>query len=308
MAKTKIIQTLILGAGVSHDYGYPLGSGLIKDVHDLIEERAAEYSDVPVRAENLKKIGVSLRKIDGDSIDMFMKIRPEYHAVVTGMIGDVLMRREDHGEFYSFPTENHPYKLLFREMQEYGFENFRLISFNYDRSLEEYFAGRLEETLKVSRVDEKLISEMEKLKIEHIHGRLPLVPGEPNPKNQPVARYNPDRRDWDFFTHGQKNFTGFYEDKAVNETALQYIKESHRIFFLGFSFSPENMAILGYDFKKNPDGKHFAGTSLGVRPIPLSKIDEMFGGPRRINLKPKRVVGLFSDNYSLGSPWIRPVP
>lgn len=73
-------------------------------------------------------------------------------------------------------NKNHLYKHLFINIPEEKYREYNVISYNYDRSFEFYFSRALARDNDCSL--EEAFQRFEELKMVHIHGRLPALPGE----------------------------------------------------------------------------------------------------------------------------------
>ncbi|MEQ1723234.1 MAG: hypothetical protein ABL930_08655, partial [Pseudobdellovibrio sp.] len=91
-----MITTLILGAGISQDFGYPSGLQLI----DLIKQKLDDNLEIEILSD--------LQAYNGDSIDAFIGDHPEYAPYLKSIIGEIIYSKEDinalfrPNSFYSF--------------------------------------------------------------------------------------------------------------------------------------------------------------------------------------------------------------
>jgi len=155
-----MVTTLVFGAGVSQPYGYPSGQQLVSDIKKKLSG-SKEYKD--------KQFLEALNNLNPYSIDSFLKDMPEFELPGKATIAEILFEAEDESKL-SISADKNFYQLLFNKMTLEKYSNFRIISFNYDRSFEFYFARALTTLFKCSLKEafEKLTA----LKIEHVHGRL----------------------------------------------------------------------------------------------------------------------------------------
>ena len=142
--------TFILGAGVSLDYGYPLGEGLY--THILNRSSLNFISNKEEQFEEIEKItgfGINLitrfhdtlERADNFAIDEFLRI----HSKEFGNAGKFYIAWAilEHERDFKPPSETSPYKHIFKkfvtnpnELRRGG--NLTFLTFNYDLSLERY--------------------------------------------------------------------------------------------------------------------------------------------------------------------------
>lgn len=256
-----MITTLVLGAGMSKAYGYPLGSELLTQVKGVLENDKNRNREMAGLLHGLNHLGV-------ESLDEYMEENEASRPVIKAIIAELLLKCE-HADHLIWPVAESPYHLLVRGIHPDRFKDFRIVNFNYDRILPAIFVQSLMTRFKC---DEKKAHEMLKaLKIIHPHGRLLNLPGEagfpsqhhPNGFSYGVfleqfrATSNHSDRDfvpWHWEWHrsiiaqAQYSLRTCTENKAVCGEAQNAIVQADRVIFLGFGFHGPNMAVLGYPF------------------------------------------------------------
>lgn len=135
---------LILGAGASIDYGFPLGRGL----RDLVcrvpgTAGASAITDAGYDPEELNEFVDILRHSGYTSVDWFLEDRPEFISIGKAAIAAALIPFENPDRL--FPPDapaNHWYELLLNTMDSprgsFTENRLSIVTFNYDRSLEYY--------------------------------------------------------------------------------------------------------------------------------------------------------------------------
>ena len=256
--------TLILGAGVSKDYGYPLGGEFLQDIKVKLKK---------INHREGKEFLKDLEITQPYSIDSFLNDRREnydYDIIAKQIIGEILLEKED--KKYFNDKRHHLYQHFFHKMKEKEFNQFNVISFNYDRSLEYFFY------LVLSRLkNNELTRKFKEMKIIHIYGRLPYLEEEDevlyrqNKKIYSLSNYGGYKNmiengtlEWMGNTykirsdHKQQSLSYARDysssalavcspDKEIHEEARELIKNSERVIFLGFGYHELNMKILGFD-------------------------------------------------------------
>ncbi len=310
----------IFGAGVSSPYGYPDGKRLIEAIKEKLEGKS-KYNQEQAFYDDL---------VDGGSysIDSFLRDRPEYASIGKALIAEILSELEDPDQFNRVDFKLDFYRFLFDHYRNENFKDFDVITFNYDRSFEFYFARAIKAATGCAEVEafNQLYS---KTKIVHMHGRLGLLPSEPiqpgvgnertsygalserlsvfsGPRvtiignqrtNYDEARDKVLRPTWD---EGIQNFRTPYENHQANEDAKALISNANRIFFLGYSYQDLNMKALGFDFSLNCYEIKIVGTCMHLGGIPMRRIEARY--PAINKLFPVTCVGLFEEYVSLTDP------
>jgi hypothetical protein len=266
---------LIVGAGASVPYGYPTGYALREELCDRYE------------LGNLKNIGIHSTEIELfchhfeasqlNSIDAFLAKRgddrignsnggfnPAYRGFGTYAdcgklaIADQLMRCESIESLIKSKEDHwlqYLWNLMVGDVPTAEFQNnqLKIISFNYDRVIEQYFQTVLENSY---GIDYKEASKLRKaIEIVHVYGNL---------------------QDLDVRAYGAKpaNLTDVAacirvipEDREANDVQFEKAKEmiawADKICFIGFGFDVTNMRRLGF-----PDhdlaGKKMDSTRYGM--------------------------------------------
>lgn len=133
------------------------------------------------------------------------------------------------------------------------FTNLRFITFNYDRTLEQFFTLALTRFCKAP--PEQVAEFIRELPILHVYGSLGKLSGA-----QDLCPYGPNLHQ--IFDASKRDLT-FSESLAENiRTEIQeYFGWANRIVFLGFSYANVNMDL----FPQMPDSnKKVFGTSMGM--------------------------------------------
>lgn len=288
---------LILGAGFSKPYGYPLGSKLVEDIikKDL-------YSNNP----DERKLSEDLKYHGATSIDRFLSENPQHLEVGRRKIISAIHEAEKTSLHTVINSDEDIIRLLLNEVDHSKFEKLRIITFNYDRLLEWRILKKLRTSL--SAFDAQKV--FSKLMILHIHGRMPTL-SELESTPEKVFNYNYglentpiEHKKWvlEKLENYAESFNTIYTaDSKPDEFAVDSIKWAKRVFFLGFAYDSLNMAKLGinvdgitYDW----EGKYVAGTAQGIRSIQLNQIQTSypFLKERLIDTNAKN---FFVDHFSL---------
>lgn len=176
------------------------------------------------------------------------------------------------------------------------------ITFNYDRSLEQFlyeslynsFVEVLDDRIvqyfkksKISPVTEQIAPQnrellmellLKQLKILHVYGQIaPLKWQNPND----YVDYKPQPSE-SLLQHTANNIRTIYEEKQNPELteAQNLLKQAERIFFLGFGYAPENMEVLRLPESIPPNCKVY-GTAFGLIEEEIKRIYTNVHGGRK---------------------------
>lgn len=286
---------LVLGAGASFPYGFPVGKRLIENIVDGL--RGADLLAQPFPPPKVTA-GVLVKYLEWcrhsfaemasfkrelveagpRSIDVFLANRDEFMEIGKRAIAATLISCEQPEKLKAIDTESPPasgkctwYQYLFEQMdrseEEFETAPLKIITFNYDRSLEYFLFDKLKAHFGVS--DERAIELIQTKPILHIHGQLGrplfLAQAEDSRNFTPATWANRGVRGYDQEVHSGKaimacaDMMAIIPDKGnkgdVLEEAWHLIAEARILCFLGFAYHPENVKLLEVD-------KHFKGPRL----------------------------------------------
>ena len=241
---------LILGAGASSHLGYPLGSELKQQICELLNPRriraatprCPQINDRP--EEELTDFHRRLANSGWDSIDAFLAANPDLVSLGKIAIVAVLVKQEIFKNLM-WPNSVGWYDDLFKAMMtptlaELSQNQLSVITFNYDRSLEEFLAIRIRHHYNVS--PQQAMDAVCQLQIIHpngIMGRYPDIP------------YNAT---WDQMEERVDSVKVVHEleereDNFCNAefgAAHEALTRARFVYFLGFGFHDDNMRRLKF--------------------------------------------------------------
>jgi hypothetical protein len=286
---------LVLGAGASVPYGFPTDNELAKQVCSVagasytrnwcdgfIEhlkgaapEEAASWSNLSQRMADLQN---ALQVARPCSIDKFLEGRPDLADVGRLAISTVLLRAE--GDFkprlWSDVTEGHWYDLLksrmFGPLEEFARNKIRIITFNYERSLEFYLFTSLRPHYGPDVPDDKYYETMHRIPLLHVYGSLGPLPWQPSDGAIPYGT-----RDYGETLRASKGILIFREgsgDEAQQnlEKAKEWLQWADRILFLGFGFREDNVERLALAGVLKPRQK-ISGTCYGLGQTDRNRVE-----------------------------------
>lgn len=172
MIKPKTV--LILGAGASQPYGFPLGNELRKNILAfLLSHGSQEYRLLRARGYNDDYMNAFRRDLNDaqhETIDDFLTDRPTYRTIGNDAIATALMSCENHEFMFS---SRDWYPKLFDVI---GFKNETslisgIITLNYDRSVEHFLSHTIGARYE-GETKKNAYNKLSSLPILHLHGVL----------------------------------------------------------------------------------------------------------------------------------------
>lgn len=137
------------------------------------------------------------------------------------------------------------YLLDARSNNELREQNLRIITFNYDKSVEYYFDKKMS-----SSEIHKDFSWRDAIEIKHVYGQVELEEVKRNNLSQDMNSLF----GWNIFNQMENiRLIGERKNSSDLETMKKWIKDASKVFILGFGYSQDNMDVLGLtDFLKSP--------------------------------------------------------
>jgi hypothetical protein len=244
--------TLVLGAGASRPYGFPSGSELVEQALLLkpelrTVEDTARVGNLGVTIEEFTEFRDALRRSLVTSIDVFLETRRDYMRVGKRVIAGLLLPQENpdsirvnvEGGWYDYLAD----LLHAPTVEEWKRNKLKIVTFNYDRSLEFALWGTL--CYRYSLSSEAALEALASIPIVHVYGTLGRF--------APGASVNSDSRQYsplatsDAIAGAAEKITILHEsqdDSPDFRRAHELLRSSQTIIFLGFGYHPMNVRRL----------------------------------------------------------------
>lgn len=285
--------TFILGAGASVPYGYPTGFELRNDIIDKFPSRykrllsdgrvdEIEAEDMVNRASEMVE---KFRDSTNPSIDLWLSRNPEYADLGKIAIALSILECEKQGKINTaiMAGSQDWFSTLFAKMTEVlrapgDAESFSenavvFVTFSYDRSLEHLLYQALTNSFNTVRPAEigKMLG---KLMICHVYGQVDSLPwqGGSRPYGSDCTYYGTQKTVEGIKIIGERT-------DADLQDAKSRIHGSERVFFLGFSYAPENLSTLEFTTFLN-GVSHVYGTALDYVKEQIAGIKGRLNVPR----------------------------
>jgi len=211
----------------------------------------------------LKKFRKDLFYSQKLSVDAFIENRMEYLDVGKILIAINLIPFENENNLFQISnTHENSYRYIFNkitaipdQLQE---RKLAIITFNYDRSLEHFFykSFKYSYDLTKNQCSRLLIN----LPIIHVYGQLGVLPwqeGESRPYS-PSIKYDNIRIAKDGITI----FTEANHDESHFANAIELLKNSDQVYFLGFGYNLMNLRRIGCRLMRHQ--LQMSGTGFGL--------------------------------------------
>ena len=298
---------LILGAGASWDYGFPLGYGLRQDI---IKGLASNHGKPRLAAqeagfheEQINRFLLTFQNSQLYSIDLFLHRHAKLKELGKFIIAWFIQYYEQVSNFHEPRSDVTPWFREFfnRLMRDDYFEQrktlLRILTFNYDRSLEEFMYRAL---LHSTPHDDPtyLVDLMKHIPVTHAYGSLgPLSWQQAEAQPYGYKGYSADH-----ILKLSQNISIVHENPPVEDewnTALKFLSKARLVAFLGFGFAKENIERLQVPEKLDPDAEVFA-TAVNVGRADKDKISELLRKNREPAVENIDCYRLLNDHPILG--------
>ena len=251
---------LILGAGASVPFGFPAGVTFLRQVLWCLGQDDL-WQPPHFEREKVKDFRLALRDSGTESVDAFLEHRPEFVGIGKTAMAYVLLPCEKTGSLFDIErTETNWYNELFAKMkapkEAFGDNNVSFVTFNYDRSLEQFLFTAL---CKLYNLDAPACAHtLARIPITHVHGQLGLLPWQehlpetrgPTFSRPPVLAYGQTQGIQDAIRAAESiriisdSIDDIEQDREFSK-ARQLLQEADRVVFLGFRFHQQNVERLG---------------------------------------------------------------
>ena len=313
---------MILGAGASWDYGFPVGAGLRDQICREIQSGVYPYFEQNWKRREVQSFGRHLLK-SRISVDAFLEDHPDYLDIGKFAIASKLLPCENEQSLYDnwlyqekakIEDKNHWYDILFGKLVDgAGFDNFKdnklsVITFNYDRSFEHFLFNSFKSSRKKAKENEAdCIAQVSSIEIVHVYGSLGRLPWQPDSgllEGIPEVKYsalgsggellpriatiNLAARSIDLVRDGSGDTPAFARAKEL-------LQQAQRIYILGFGFNMTNLERLGLldpDFRT----EGIKGTALGLSAQLSSEIKQTKRTTRIVDTPPQKHL---ADRFNL---------
>jgi hypothetical protein len=263
-----IPTVLVLGAGASAPLGFPTGQGLKKQIcsRDFRQGSTVQVlNTLGFESDSIGSFTHALNQSGRPSVDAFLEYRNDFLDIGKAAIAVVLLPLEKTGTLFK-PENSNWYELLFGVLcdgtpfEKVDQNKLSVITFNYDRSLEQYLFTALKNSYNKS--DKECAGKLSRFPIVHVHGSLGALPWQTGSLIPVVYDSEGETACVGRAASNIKIIPEATIDTPEFHQAHKLISEAERLMFLGFGYHPKNMERLVPQSVKVP--KDVAGTSLDL--------------------------------------------
>ena len=305
----KIPTVLVLGAGASTDYGYPTGPGLRDTIlDDLADSDSTMYNQLRSLAQSVSGIE-HFRQEFADSqlptIDQFLEGHSEFadvgtRAIACGLLpyersdthplqeSESLERRGDRPTWYDYLWDE-----LRQDIENFTDNKLTIVTFNYDRSLEQYL-GRALQVTGVKDISKRMSS----LGFIHVYGTL-----GGRPYIDKGARGYGDIEESALIidaARGIKIIDRNDDPELLSqfELAKKALSNAKRVVMLGFGYDATNVERLGLRESVQGRDAGVLGTAWKMPIMERKKVEQLVGLEQQLTLVDVDCLGMFEHHFS----------
>jgi hypothetical protein len=298
----------VLGAGAHKPYGLPLGGELLASILQLLRTSETPESAFYMHAymchpstairDAFKTIVPALNMSGHTSIDSFIATnagRPGFQEIIKQAVAWHLMplefkhtweRRPHKGDWMTYLFETMLHGCLDSVDSLLKCNNVEFVTFNYDRTLEDFLTTRVAGTYNLSSAD--AWKQAQKFNLVHVYGSLgkfdpaviDSIPRTIHRNDLNTADFKSAADSVELMYDARPGHTGVAD-------AVKLIEGATHVCFLGFSFDPDNITRLGlnkvcagktkvYATRYMTARGDWARTVQKMHPVILNEADEHF--------------------------------
>jgi hypothetical protein len=269
----EVDTVLILGAGASWDYGFPTGEELVNQICNLFRNHECKeydyFYELGFGSDMIDKFLTALEYAKPPSVDAWLEHNTQFIGVGKIAIAIALLSHEKEAELRPGSTGDW-YRLLCHRLDS-PFDRFQdnklsIITFNYDRLVEEYLF-RAFRNMHTAKSKEECIEKIKQLRILHVYGCLGRLEWQKDDSGPPLpqVRYGTSL-DTDTIASAADSIkiipeiNGQLPDEF--QEARKLIANANALYFLGFGYNKTNMIRLELGTLRKPS--KIMGTGYGL--------------------------------------------
>lgn len=263
---------LILGAGASADYGYPVGRTLMMSIWDDLSNESTLYQllyncNFPTKL--IKQFGTDLRECNLPSIDAFLEHRGEgFERIGKAAIAGTLIPNEILANLSRTGWYEYLHSRIIGRKEDFCRNKLTVVTFNYDRSFEAALFVALQKTYNLT--DTETAAYVKVIPVIHVYGQLGGLPHLSDHGRPYDPKVNAGVIDHSIqcikIVHEGK------EDTPEFQLAQEKISKAKVVYCLGFGYHPENVKRLGLSQTLEGAGKQVYLSTYGFTNMQSKKL------------------------------------
>lgn len=291
--------TLILGAGASKPYQYQTALELTKEILEQTGHHTKNLYQVLINLGYEKnkflEFNHALKESGVNSVDSFLEYRSNKDFWKIGKISMTYLLASREGisaNNFSIISKNEDnwyhyiYNHLSSSFEDFDKNNLRIVTFNYDRSFEQYLYTRL---MTFGRNEDECVQKLENIPIIHLYGKIDNLPWE-NVDDSTKRKYG-DVPTGEKLISTSENIKIIPESDDVKslksfQDAYDLLESSDKIIFLGIDLlNQKNLDRLGVNSLitdriiieiNRPSRYKILGTGLGLKSEERRRVELYF--------------------------------
>jgi hypothetical protein len=261
---------LVLGAGASHPYGFPLSSRLKELILD--DQDATLLACLKEKGHDqtiINRFKEALRYGNHGTIDLFLEHKTSLREVGAYFIAHVIARAEQHHILFSAVNwYTHFYRILGLDAAGDGMPPVVVVTLNYDRSLEHYLSQFIE-----FHCSERVIADCrrkrQRLQVIHAHGSLGTY------EDVPYGQAGMSAAALHAAAQNIRLVSDSMETQPTFAAAEELLGKAKNIMFIGFSYNPITLKRLLKQVAI--PSVHFFGTAFQLPDEPKAQLHHLLG-------------------------------
>ena len=289
---------LILGAGASYPYGLPIA----RELKQIIAQPGIDwrkwdsyyYSANSKTWSLLNQFRCDLHEFGPSSIDEFVETNKAYEDVARIEIARAILSAEDRDKL--FVQKNGSWyhlisKVILADLAGNRSPSMRIVTFNYDRSLEFYVARQISIVMAKSFLDACRM--VHAYPIFHVNGWMGNLTDDTLYGGGPLYSDSSGSRILDQVVARASKMLRFHsrENLELHDVLQSDFRNKKSIIFFGFGYSSFNLEVLMHERMfdlAGESGVNIGGTAIGLYDEEIDRIS-----PRLSQLKKKReIIGI----------------
>jgi hypothetical protein len=278
---------LVLGAGASQPYGFPVGSELMQRIKDstgvdarnrFSRANRPQLVEAGYTENEIGEFHTALEKAGHSNIDAFLEDKPSQRKLGAFAIAQVLMPLETEAQLFESREDWYPklFSTLNLKAADTPSDVSGIITFNYDRSLEHFLAETTRWRFEGETKD-AAFAKLNSIQVIHVHGDLGFYPDVAYEPHTAIHELNAAaKRIRMIFDHD-------LDESAEFKRARALIEKASVVMFLGFGYNNRSIRRLG--LPKN------------------DATPAVFGTARLDHRRTQEVRALFGNNIKLDTQW-----
>jgi len=270
---------LILGAGASEPFGFPIGIDLSNAVYTLLQPNTQQFQSLTrfgIPAEQLLNFRDTFYYSGKNSLDAFLEHRTDLIPIGKAVTAEILIGKEHSWQLFRFDNRNwlrYLYNNMNTSFDEFGANKLSIVTFNYDRTVEHFLFTSLKNSYDKS--DDECAKAISAIPIIHLHGSLGRLPWQGNPSRS----YEPITNE-SALTVAASSIKIIHEDISDGrdrdfERAKELLAKAEQVRCLGFGYNSINMERLGL---ASLSTGLLQGTKLGMGTRELQSVGGLLNG------------------------------